>query len=75
MKKIHPEKYNDTEFIRLSRLPFTQMLQLKNWLPEYSIFTIQGENGTIQNCVHYDDYEFWFDNYKSENQEPEFSLF
>lgn len=71
MKKIHPEQYNGTEFIQLSRLPFDQMIHLKNWLSEYGVFTIQSQNGGSQKCVLYDDYEFWFDNYKSGNPDSD----
>lgn len=75
MRKLHPEQFNGTEYIRLSNLPFDQMIHLKNWLSDFGVFTIKGHDGAIQNCVYYEDYEFWFDNYKSEKQEIELSLF
>jgi len=75
MRKLHPEQTNGTEFIRLSNLPFDQMLHLKNWISDFGICSIQIHDGGIQNCVHYEDYEFWFDNYKCENMETEPSLF
>ena len=75
MRKIHPERYNGVEFIRLSNLPFDHMVHLKSWLSDLGIFTIQKQHGAIQNCVHYEDYEFWFDNYKSENQQAEYAIF
>lgn len=75
MLKLHPEEHNGTEFIRIASLPLNQMIHFKNWLSETSIFTIYGLGDSIHCCAHYEDYEFWYDNYKGENPDSELSLF
>lgn len=75
MRKLYPETNGGTEFIQLSKLPFNQALPLKDWLAETDIFSIHKQNSIIKNCIHYDVYEFWFDNYKSENYQTQLSLF
>ena len=75
MRKLHPEQHLGIEYIRLSNLPFDQMINLKNWLSDFGVFTIDAQEGTIPNCVHYEDYEFWFDNIKNENPEAQYSIF
>jgi len=75
MRKIDPERLQGIEFIRLSSLPFSQMIRLKNWLAASDIFSIKGQHESIYNCVHYDDYEFWYDNIKNESQLLKPSLF
>ena len=50
MRKIAPERLNGLQFIRLSSLPFHQMVQLKDWLGEEEIFSIKGI--TIGNVIN-----------------------
>ena len=75
MKKIAPERLNGLQFIRLSSLPFNQMVRLRDWLGVDDIFSISYQNGTIRNCVKYEGYEFWFDVMNCENQIEELSFF
>lgn len=75
MRKILPELLQSVEFIRLSSLPFYQMIKLREWLSEEEIINIPHSDGLIRNCVKYESYEFWFDVVHSDNQFEELSLF
>ena len=70
MKKLNPEQFQDTDFVRVSSLPFDQMERIKDWLGEAAFFAI----GNDPNCIHFDDYEFWFDHIMDEHFDTELSL-
>ena len=75
MRKIPPEHFEDLHFIRLSSLPYLQMVRLRDWLGEAAIISISHPNGIIRNCVKYEGYEFWFDMANCESLYEESSLF
>ena len=75
MRKIPPEQFNGLQFVRLSSLPFHQMIRLKDWLGEEELISIPHRNGIIRNCVTYEGYEFWFDVVRGNDQYEEISLF
>ena len=75
MRKIPPELSQGIEFVRLSSLPFHQMMKLRDWLSEEEIINIPHRNGLIRHCVKYEGYEYWFDMVNSENRFEELSLF
>jgi len=58
MKKIKPDYFQGTEYVQLSKLPLDQAIQLSHWLKENEIFSSGGHT----DCVHFEDYEFWFEN-------------
>ncbi len=66
MIKIQPTYHQGLEYVQLSRLPFKQAISLNEWLPETGIFKIFVDGEEINDCVSYDDYEFWFETTKTE---------
>lgn len=61
MSKATPHRINTTEYIRLSELPAPQAQQLRDWLPESFLTKLEEGNGLADDCIEYDDYEFWYD--------------
>ncbi len=61
MLKLSPSYFQGIEFIQLCQLPFDQARKLRNWLSDIDVFKVENEYEKYEGCVHYDDYEFWFD--------------
>lgn len=74
MHKAQPHIDMGTGYVQLSRLPFNQAIELRNWLPDTSLITVRAEEGLLVDCIQYSEYEYWFDfNYRQE-VEPEFDF-
>ena len=66
MLKLTPHRTGTTEYIRLSELPAPQAHSLRGWLPE-SYFTKLSEGDSVaEDCIEYDDYEFWYEYTRSD---------
>ena len=72
MHKAQPHIDLGTGYIQLSRLPFNQAIQLRNWLPDTSLVTVRAEEGGLQDCVQYSEYEYWFDFNFRQKEETEY---
>lgn len=63
MYKLSPNFFNGLKFIQMSELPTEQSKGLFAWLTRKGISTLKTEGMVINDCVDYDDYEYWFDTY------------
>ena len=61
MPKIKPSRQGVTEYVRLANLPEKQVENLLEWLPQTYLTKIEGEENLLEDCIDYEDYEFWFD--------------
>lgn len=61
MPKLAPHRLGSTEYIRMSELPAPEAQQLRNWLPESFLTKLEEGNGVVDDCIEYEDYEFWYD--------------
>ena len=74
MHKASPHIDLGTGYIQLSRLPFNQAIELRNWLPETSLITLKAQEGLLNDCVQYSEYEYWFDFTFRQEAEVEFEI-
>ena len=75
MHKAHPHIDLGTGYIQLSRLPFNQAIQLRNSLPDTSLVTVRSEEGVLEDCIQYSEYEYWFDfTFRQDKEEVEFDF-
>jgi hypothetical protein len=65
MKPISPQHYRGIFYIRLEALPDAQRDQFFNWLPVSDFIKLKVDEHIIDNCVNYQDYLFWFENFYS----------
>lgn len=61
MPKIKPSQQGVTEYVRLANLPEKQVEDLLEWLPQTCLTKVKAEESLLEDCVDYDDYEFWFE--------------
>lgn len=61
MLKLTPHHLDATDFVRLCELPATQALSLRNWLPESFLTKLAMSDSVADDCIEYEDYEFWFE--------------
>lgn len=74
MQKAFPHIDQGTGYIQLSRLPFNQSIKLRSWLSDTSMVTIKAEEGLVDDCIQYSEYEYWFDCLFRQESEPEFDI-
>lgn len=61
MRKALPQFFGGYEYVQLSKLPQPQAEQLRDWLPLSSYFKIQDGPHYLEDCIHYEEYEQWYD--------------
>ncbi|EMR03636.1 hypothetical protein [Cesiribacter andamanensis] len=61
MPKVTPHRQDATDYIRLSELPAPQAQRLRDWLPESYLTKLEQQHGVADDCIEYEDYEFWYD--------------
>jgi len=61
MTRIQPNYGNGIEYIRLSDLPFTQKQKFSDWISVNSTFKMKVDNGFVEDCVFYSEYEYWLE--------------
>jgi hypothetical protein len=61
--KIKPSYYNGLEFISLSNLPYLQFKQINEWIPITSLMKVVKDGFEYCDCIIYDEYEYWFENF------------
>jgi hypothetical protein len=64
MNKLSPRHVHGNAYLHLSDLPLRQMIQFRDWLAETDIVNVSSRSEMLDNCVHYDQYDFWFENIK-----------
>ena len=74
MRKAIPHIDSGAGYIQLSRLPFNQAIELRNWLPITSLITVKSEEGLVNDCIQYSEYEYWFDFSFRQDTESEFGI-
>lgn len=65
MKPISPQNYRGIFYVKLETLPEEQKNQLGNWLPVTDLIKLKVDERIIDNCVNYQDYLFWYENFYS----------
>ncbi len=73
MAKIQPHIDFGTGYVLLSKLPFDQALELRSWIPQTSIVSMNTAEGWVADAVQYSEYEYWFD-YQYLSKESEFEV-
>lgn len=66
MSKLSPHRQGTLEYIRLSELPGSQANILREWLPESYLTKLQEEGFVADDCIEYEDYEFWYEYSRSD---------
>ncbi|WP_224999923.1 hypothetical protein [Cesiribacter sp. SM1] len=61
MPKLAPHRLGTTEYIRLSKLPTPQASSLRDWLPETYLTKLEEGGSVAEDCIAYEDYEFWYE--------------
>ncbi|MDN4166790.1 hypothetical protein QWY31_14860 [Cytophagales bacterium LB-30] len=61
MDKVRPTFHNGLEFIQVSSLPGSQAQSLGEWLPISSYIKLMVNNISLEDCVLYKEYEYWFE--------------
>lgn len=69
MPKVKPKRQGLNEYIRLAGLPDKQAGNLLEWLPQSYLTKVEGEESLLDDCVDYEDYEFWFEHCYRDNQD------
>lgn len=62
IEKIKPDRQGATEYVRLSSLPDEQIGALLGWLPESCLTKVKEDKQLLDDCIEYEDYEFWYEN-------------
>ncbi|MTI30453.1 hypothetical protein [Xanthovirga aplysinae] len=62
MRKAQPLYYNGLIFIPLSKLPLDQQRSFSEWFPETNYKKIRYFKIELDDCILYEEYEYWFDN-------------
>ncbi len=74
MTKVKPKNWNGVEYVNLSQLPFDQYQNILSWLPTTSFLGNEMKNRDLEDCVYYEDYEFWFDHKYLNLESPAFDF-
>ncbi|NJN26539.1 MAG: hypothetical protein HC819_11455 [Cyclobacteriaceae bacterium] len=75
MNKVRPRHIQGYTYLHLSDLPFDQMVHFKEWIVETDILKLRSNTKTLENCVLYDQYDFWFEHIRGESHHFEHSGF
>ena len=59
--KVSPIYYQGNKIIRISDLPHDQSHLFSGWIKPDALVHLN--ESTDEDCVHYEDYEYWFQNY------------
>ncbi len=61
MLKASPTFHKGVNFVQISSLPFEQQLSFQDWIPQNSLLRMVINNITMDDCVDYQDYTYWYD--------------
>lgn len=68
MTPISPQHYKEIVYIQLEMLPEKQKNQFSDWIRETEMLKFQIEASTIDHCVNYQDYLFWYENFYDQRE-------
>ncbi len=69
MRKLKPSRQGVLEYVRLANLPDKQVGTLLDWLPQTCLTKVNVDEHLMDDCVDYEDYEFWFEHcYKQDTE-------
>ncbi|MBW3467659.1 hypothetical protein [Arthrospiribacter ruber] len=60
MTKLIPFILEGVKVIQLDQLTIDQANDLRSWLPKSSIKSVEFEGMTLNDCVDFDTYDYWF---------------
>ena len=66
MLKLSPHRQGTLEYVRLSELPGPQAAYMRQWLPESYLTKLEEEGFVANDCIEYEDYEFWYEYSRSD---------
>ncbi|MGW8121774.1 hypothetical protein ACV07N_03870 [Roseivirga echinicomitans] len=72
--KVNPHIDLGTGYIQVSKLPFDQILKLREWLPQTSFIRLNLAGQVFEDCIQYSEYEYWFDFQYSGVEEYDFGI-
>ncbi|PIQ49549.1 MAG: hypothetical protein COW03_04130 [Cytophagales bacterium CG12_big_fil_rev_8_21_14_0_65_40_12] len=72
--KAAPHYDLGTGYVEISKLPFDQVLKLRDWLPHTSFIKLRAQNEELVDCIQYSEYEYWFDFQFSAEKEFDFEI-
>ncbi len=61
MLKASPTFHKGVNFVQISSLPFEQQSIFEDWIPQNSLIKMEINNITLEDCVDYQDYTYWYD--------------
>jgi predicted transcriptional regulator of viral defense system len=61
MKKVFPHINQGIGYVQISKLPFNQSIKFRSWISRNSLVNVSTGARTIEDCVQYSEYEYWFD--------------
>jgi len=65
MPKIDPQYAQGSEFVQLVQLPFDQSLKISDYLTETSYVKVKYGEVVLEDCIPYEEYEYWYDHWYS----------
>lgn len=72
--KVKPNYYKGQEFVSLSTLPYKQYSQIRDWLPVTSLIKLVIDDLELNDCIAYEEYEYWFENLYKQAQVFDFDI-
>jgi hypothetical protein len=72
--KASPHYDLGTGYVQISKLPFDQVLKLRDWLPQTSIIKLRSLDEDLDDCIQYSEYEYWFDFQFTAEKEFDFGI-
>ena len=67
MRKLKRNRQGVHEYVRLAELPDKQVGTFLEWLPQTFLTKVNEDERLLEDCVDYEDYEFWYEHfYKSD---------
>jgi hypothetical protein len=61
MLKASPNFHQGINFIQISSLPYDQQELFNLWVPESAKMKVEINSISMNDCVEYQDYAYWFD--------------
>ena len=61
MQKLNPSCQGAIEYVRLTDMSGRQAETLLDWLPQSYFTKVKSEACLMEDCIEYEDYEFWYE--------------
>ena len=72
MTKISPQFVNGLKFVRASELPLDQSEILSTLMSDQGFMKVNVEGVEWNDCIDYEDYDYWYGSYTGSKLELEF---